>query len=396
MLSTKYYLLLNVMELSIQEQVFDRLRKANKILIALPEAPTADSVASGLALKLFLQKLQKDVSLASSGGLPESLKFLPGSDSIVSGISGGKSFVITVDTAQKKLDEVSYQTLESQIRIYLKAKGEMFSEAELSFGADKFPVDVIVVLDALSLESLGELFFSHTDLFFETPKINIDHKSGNEYFGAVNLVDVTSSSVAEILSGLLQQFEAALMDQDIATCLLAGIITKTQSFKASRTTPQAFLKASQLVNLGGRQQEIIKQFYKTKSLPLLKLWGRVLARLKIVEPVFLAYSLLNEEDFKKSGATEAEIVPALMELLENVSGYKLLAILSEENFGKARLALAAHAEADVSGILQTFQAADKSLPAAPNFRIYNLELGEVSLARAETRFLEALKSGPTG
>lgn len=382
------------MELSVQEQIFDQLRKANKILIALPESPTADSIASGLALKLFLTKLQKDVSLACGGHIAENLKFLPGSESILPDISAGKSLVVSLDTSIKKLEELSYQTAADKVRIYLKAKSEMFTPEDVSFSDEKFPVDVIVVLDALSLESLGALFTGHADLFFETPKINIDHKSGNEYFGAINLVDITASSVAEILSSLLEQFEAQLLDEDIATCLLAGIITKTQSFQHAHTTPQAFLKASQLVNLGGRQQEIIKQIYKTKSLPLLKLWGRVLARLKIDEQSALVYSLLNEADFEKSGAGEQEVIPALKELLENVSGYNLLAILSEANHSGSRLCLAAHTSVDLSVMLQSFQAADKSVPAAPNFRIYDLQLPGLSLTEAESRFLEAVKSLP--
>jgi len=38
------------------------------------------------------------------------------------------------------------------------------------------------------------------------------------------LVELTATSVAEILAGLLEQFEAALLDEDIATALLTGIM----------------------------------------------------------------------------------------------------------------------------------------------------------------------------
>src|SRR6202042_3084276 len=129
--------------------------------------------------------------------------------------------------------------------------------------------DLIIVLEAGSLENLGKIYEQHTDVFFETPKINIDNKANNEYFGAINLVDVTATSVAEILAELLQKYEDQLIDEDVATCLLAGIISKTHSFQHVLTTPKAFLKASELVALGGRQQEVVKHIYKTKSLPLL-------------------------------------------------------------------------------------------------------------------------------
>ena len=167
----------------------------------------------------------------------------------------------------------------------------------MSFSAEKFPVDLIFVLGAKSLEDLGGLYEQNTDLFFETPKINIDNRAENEYFGQINLVDITVTSAAEILAELLQKYEEQLMDQDIATCLLLGIISSTRSFQHVQTTPKAFLKASELVALGARQQEIIKNIYKTKSLPLLKLWGRALARMKILEDEKIVYSILSSDGF---------------------------------------------------------------------------------------------------
>ena len=125
-------------------------------------------------------------------------------------------------------------------------------------------MDLIIALEAHSLEDLGGLYEHNADLFFETPKINIDNNPENEYFGAVNLVDVTATSVAEILTGLLQEYEAQLLDEDIATCLLTGIISKTQSFQDVQTTPRAFLKASELVSLGGRQQDY-KKYLQDKA-----------------------------------------------------------------------------------------------------------------------------------
>lgn len=377
------------MELSIQEQIFDQLRKANKILIALPETLTADSVASGLALKLFLQKLQKDVEVVSSGRAADNLEFLPASDSIKLDITAGKSLVVTVDTSVKKLEEISYQTADSQASIYLKAKSQAFEPADISFRTDKFPVDAIVILDALSLEHLGRLFHDHADLFFETPKINIDHKAGNELYGNVNLVDVTASSVGEILAGLLEQFEEGLVDEDIATALLTGIITKTHSFQHSQTTPAAFLKASRLVGLGGRQQEIIKQLYKTKSLGLLKLWGRVLARLKTDEGLSLVYSSLNGGDFDKSQSSQQEVLPVARELLDNLAGYQLAAILAEQPDGNVRLVLAVHSALPPDQVLSALPAVQKSVLEWAPYRVFDFAFAGLSLAEAERQLLKA-------
>jgi len=366
------------------------LRKANKVLIALPENLTADSVASGLALKLFLQKLQKDVELACSGRTPDNLRFLPASDSIKMSIAGGKSLVVNLNTALKRLDEISYQTTDDRVSIYLKSRGPAFEPSDVSFTVEKFPLDLIVTLDAPSLESLGKLFEDNADLFFETPKINIDHKAANELYGAVNLVEVTATSVGEILAGLLESFEGSLLDEDIATSLLTGIITKTASFQHAQTTPEAFLKASRLIGLGGRQQEIIKHLYRTKSLTLLKLWGRCLARLKTDDAASLAYCVLTAADFEKSGAGTEELLPAFRELLENLSGYRLLVLLAQTGPDLPSVLLAAHVSLPPVKILAALPAGSSQFMSLPQFNLFQAKLSAGSIAEAEKNLLEVL------
>lgn len=380
------------MELTTTEQIFEQIKKSRKILVVLPMQLTPDSLASGLGLRLFLAKLQKEVVIASAGSVPEHLKFLPGANLLEKQIAVNKSFVITVDTSVKKLDEISYQNDPGKAQIYLKSQNQEFTPQDITFSADKFPLDLVIVLDAKSLEDLGQLYDQHTDLFFETPKINIDNKSGNEYFGAINLVDITATSVAEILAELLEKYEEQLLDEDIATCLLTGIIAKTQSFQHVQTTPKAFLKASALVSLGGRQQEIIKNIYKTKALSLLKLWGRALARMKILEEQKVIYSVLGAGDFEKAESSSEELLPALKEFLDNISGYKLIAILGEPQKNTVRLLIAVHEQLPSEKLVDSLGGDAKTLDVAfGNYKIVEQTFSQISLEEAERRFLAALE-----
>ncbi len=290
------------MELSTHQQIFDQLNKAKNILVVLPKNIDADTTGSALALRLFLQKLEKNVEIVSSAPIPKECQFLPGAGEIKTAMSSSQSFVVIVNAEPKGLDELSYETLDGKVHIFLKAKQGAFTQEDVSFDSEKPAVDTIVILGSASLEHVGSLFEQHADVFFNTPKINIDNKPENEYFGAINLVDINATSIAEILSNLFAAYETQLIDEDIATCLLTGIITKTNSFQHVHTTPQVFLKASELVSLGGRQQEVVKYVYKTKSFALLKLWGRALARLKTEEDRQMVYSLLNLGDFERSEA----------------------------------------------------------------------------------------------
>jgi nanoRNase/pAp phosphatase (c-di-AMP/oligoRNAs hydrolase) len=380
------------MELDITQQVFEQIRKSNKILIVLPQNVLADGLATALGLRLFLNKLQKDVLVASAGLAPENLKFLPGAETVTSQISARKSLVVTVDTTVKKLEEISYQTADDKAQIYLKAKGEEFTSQDLSFSTEKFPVDLIFVLGARSLEDLGRLYEQNTDLFFETPKINVDNHPDNEYFGQLNLVDITVSSVAELLVGVLQKYEQQLVDQDIATCLLLGIISSTRSFQHVQTTPKAFLKASELVVLGARQQEIIRHIYKTKPLPLLKLWGRALARMKILEDEKIIYSVLTSVDFEKAGATASDLLPVLAEFIDNISGHKIIAILAEPVQNFERLLFAVNEQISAEKFKEALGSGAQILNQdLGNYKIIEQNFGNESLENLEQRLLEVLK-----
>jgi nanoRNase/pAp phosphatase (c-di-AMP/oligoRNAs hydrolase) len=386
------YLRYLYMDLSTTEQIFEQIKKAGKILIALPENLGADTVASGLALRRFLTKQQKDVILVSSGHLPENIKFLPESEVIKNSVNSSKSLVVTLDTTLKKLEEISYETTDDKVSIFLKSKNGEFSAEDISFSKDKLPLDLIVILDARSLEDLGKFYEENADLFFETPKINIDNKSGNEYFGSVNMVDVTATSISEILTGLFQEYEQQLIDEDVATCLLAGIIAKTQSFQHVQTTPKAFLKASELVSLGGRQQEIIKNIYKTKSLPLLKLWGRALARMKVEENKKAVYSMLNYTDFEKAEGSAKDVFPALKEFLDNISGYNIIALFTESTKGLNSMLAAVHEQIPAQDFLSKLELGGKVLNLSlGNYKVVQLDDLPGTLESLEAKFVETLK-----
>jgi nanoRNase/pAp phosphatase (c-di-AMP/oligoRNAs hydrolase) len=48
------------MELGVQQQIFEQVGQARKILIALPESLNADNLGSALALRKFLSKLENE------------------------------------------------------------------------------------------------------------------------------------------------------------------------------------------------------------------------------------------------------------------------------------------------------------------------------------------------
>lgn len=312
-----------------EQQIFDSVAKANRILIVLPQNLTGDGIGAGLALRGFLLKQGKEPEVVCSKGDLAPFQFLPGIDSVKNEIEAVQSFVVSVRTQSVALEELSYEQMADRVDIFLKPKNGKFAKDDVSFRTARFPYDLIFVLDTPSLEHLGEVYEQNTDLFFETPVINIDHHPNNEQFGEINHVDMTATATTEILTTLFENFEASLIDEEVATNLLLGIIAETNSFQHVKTTPHAFLKASSLISWGARQQDIVKELYKTKNIPTLKLWGRALARLREVPALDLAYSLVNVSDLTKTGTGQNDVLPVMKELSASLRERKIIMLLAE-------------------------------------------------------------------
>jgi len=189
------------------------------------------------------------------------------------------------------------------------------------------------VLDSPDLEKLGKIYESNSDLFFEVPVVNIDYRSNNENFGQINLVDVTASSCSEILNTFLENSALATLDETISQCLLSGIISATESFQKKNTTPRALLAAANLMDKGANQQEIIRWLYKTQPLNVLKLWGRIMAKLNWDEKDQIVWSEISVEDFVQSRSSAEDVYAILEKLRENYSeGRVFIALYNDTPF----------------------------------------------------------------
>jgi hypothetical protein len=142
-----------------------------------------------------------------------------------------------------------------------------------------------------------------------------------------------------------------LIDEDVATLLLVGIVTDTGSFQHSNTSPEAFEVAADLLEKGARQQEIIKQIFKTKSLETLKLWGRVLSKIAYLPESKLVYSTVTLEDLADTGATMDDTGGIIDELMSNAPDAEVVMLLKEKEPGFVGGSLRAPGKmADVSEI----------------------------------------------
>jgi len=312
------------------QQAYELLTKTENVLVVLPEHPSTDAIASGLGIYLMLQKLEKKSKVvASQFELPPSHQFLPKSKEIYSTLTQLRKFIVSVDIANTPVEELSYDIAHDKLHIFISPKKGFFTERDVTTSAGEYTYDLIITLDAPSLSSLGGVFEENADFFYQTPLINIDHHAGNEQFGQINIVDIVATSVSEIVFELLKEFGHNILDEHIATNLLTGIISKTKSFRSLSATPKSLNIASHLIAQGARREEIINNLYRTKSLSVIQLWGRALARLKTEDNNLFVYSKLNQKDFERSGGSADDLPSILDEIMVNAEGAEIALVMHE-------------------------------------------------------------------
>jgi len=339
------------MEQTVKQQVIELIKTSQRILVVGPSGPTGDTIGSMLALGSVLITLNKKVSLLISEDLPENLQFLPFTDMIVKKIDESSEFVIKINVKDKSLDKLSYNKESDFLNIILTTKTGQLSSEEVQF-TSSLRYDLIIVLDTPDIDKIDRIYDKHTQLFFETPLINIDHHVGNEGYGTLKLIDLTATSTAEILTVLIDSLGDNLINEDVATCLLTGIIDDTSSFKNVSTTPKSLTVSAQLLAAGARQQEIVDNLYKSKSLKTLKLWGKVLDSL--VNEENLIWAVVDNKIYSSLKASIGDIYGVINELLTTVPGANTVVIFIEDVPGETRIIIRCRKDASATKMSQVF------------------------------------------
>ncbi|KKP68908.1 MAG: MgpA protein [Candidatus Moranbacteria bacterium GW2011_GWE1_35_17] len=374
------------MALKINDQIKETILSAKKILILLPQNPNNDAIGSGLAFYLFLKEKSVDSDIATSDPLGniKKLNFLPQPQDIRDSVLGARDFILSFNTKYNKITSIKTEELAEETRIHITPENGTIDPRDFSFIPAEFKYNLLICLNSPDKESFGKIFEENPDIFYEVPIINIDNHSTNDNFGQINLIDIKASSVSEILFDLFHEIDPSLIKNDIAKCILTGIISATKSFQNTKTTPHALKISSDLMVSGANQQEIIRHLFKTQPFNILKLWGRIMSKLKWDEELKLSWSVVSIEDFVQSRTEPSDISFILDKIQANYEA------------GEIFLILYAVSSERVKGVLK-FSNPEK-MPVIPPFEnglligdTLEFDLDSKSISDAETYCLEKLK-----
>ncbi|MEI7452323.1 MAG: DHH family phosphoesterase [Candidatus Falkowbacteria bacterium] len=318
--------------ISQEQQIFNQIDRAQNILLTFASDWNGDSLGSAMAFYLFLKKIGKNVEIAADNLATDNSRafsFLPGFSEIQSSLNNLAKFIVSLDITNAKVDQIKYVVEENHLNFIISPKEGWFNKDDVSTTSSGYKYDLIIILGSPDLESLGKIYDNHIDFFYKTTIVNIDHNHHNEEFGQVNFIELNAVATAEILFELLKDYKEDLIDADIATCLLCGIICKTRSFKTGNLSPHALTVTSELMTRGGRREEIVNKLYRSRDFNTLKLWGKILNNIQQSGDSKIIWSVLNDidlgVDFK-----EDSLAGVLEELIVSVPQAKALVVFYQQ------------------------------------------------------------------
>jgi len=257
------------------------LKKSSAILLVAHSNPDGDTVGSVLALKKYLESVNKKIDIACFDPLPDYLQLL----------TNDKNVFVHPDLLDlNKYDSVI--ACDSVERGFQKIKPLLQ------------PKQVTVVID------------HHPDITLKAD---------------LNIIDPKISSVCEIIYNYLT-FTNTFISPTIATFLLLGIMTDTGNLQHSNTSALTMKAASDLILKGASLSKINREVFSNKNISTLKLWGSAFEKARIVDKNKMIFTVLTQKDLEDCKATKEDI-GQVASILNTVPGTSFSLVLSQQKNG---------------------------------------------------------------
>jgi phosphoesterase RecJ-like protein len=265
----------------VVKAIADALRAARTVLVVSHENPDGDCLGSSLALAFALEEEPgKQVTVASTDGVPAIYRFLPGAERV---------------TDREEIEG---------------------------------PFDVAIGVECSDLDRAGR--FAEA-LAGGRVVVNIDHHLNNSGYGDLIWQDPEAAAVAEMFYALIRELGCEV-DERIATCLMTGLLTDTGSFRYASVRPESYLLAAELVKRGAQPHWIYEQVYESRPVPAVRLLGLALGRMVLSAEGAVVWTVVDEEMLRTAGA-RWEDTENIVGTLRSVAGVRLAVVFRVESQG---------------------------------------------------------------
>lgn len=282
------------------DTVLALIRNNDRFFITTHLGPDGDAIGSQLALGRFLEEIGKSVAMVNSDEMDYNLDWMPGADRV----------------------EVFDGSL---------AQHEALAESDVAF-----------VLDTNDEERIGKVGSLVREATATT--VLIDHHLEPERWFDVLFVRDAAAATGELVYEIIDALDPTHIDEAIAIALYTAIMTDTGSFRYSSVTPELHRIVADVLERGGVEPAPIHEtIYDRKSMPGLRLLGRMLNRIRLRYNGQLGYSVVTQRMVEDTGASWDD-KQGFVNYVLSIEGVKTALLFSETDDGSK---ISFRSEADV-------------------------------------------------
>ncbi|HET8709507.1 MAG TPA: hypothetical protein VFL85_04485 [Candidatus Saccharimonadales bacterium] len=250
-----------------KKQLLEKLRSSTNILVTVRNNPTVDQLSACIGLTLMLNKMGKHASAVYSGETPSTIEFLQPENTLEKNTNSLRDFIIALD--KSKADKLRYKVEDKVVRIFITPYKTSISQEDLDFSQGDFNVDCVVALGAHEPGELDAAITEHGRILHDAVVMSINNANeGN--LGSINWQDNSASSLCELvleLSKSLNDKGKNLLDKQIATALLTGIVAETDRFSNDKTSAETMNASADLMEAGANQQLVATKLEEAMEIP---------------------------------------------------------------------------------------------------------------------------------
>ncbi len=239
---------------SPKQLIAEKIKQSANILVTVGANPSVDSLTAALGLTLMLNKLDKHATAVFSGVIPPAISFLEPNKTFENNIDSLRDFIIALD--KDKADRLRYKVEDEVVRIFITPYRTKITDKDLQFSQGDFNVDLIVALGVEDQKDLDQAITAHGRILHDATVVTINAAAQKSSLGSIDWQNGKASSLSEMVASMAESLKAGILDQQISTALLTGIVASTERFSNQHTTPQVMTIAAQLMAAGANQQLI--------------------------------------------------------------------------------------------------------------------------------------------
>lgn len=245
-----------------QQELVEKLKTANNILVTVSSNPSVDQLAACIGMTLLLNKLKKHATAVFSGQVPSTIEFLKPEETLEKNTDSLRDFIISLD--KSKADKLRYKVEENVVKIFITPYKTSIGEADLDFSQGDFNVDVVLCLGISQQQDLDQAITAHGRILHDAIVAGVNTQPGGE-LGTINWVNPSASSLSELAADLAGALGKDLIDGQIATAFLTGIVAETARFSNEKTSPNAMKLSAELMAAGANQQLVANELQNSST-----------------------------------------------------------------------------------------------------------------------------------